>query len=202
MAALAWAQVPARADGISVTQIITAVSIALTIVLLGFSLWKGLKRARLRPLLDVTRIVLQAATAVAIPLITGVATSPFVVIASLAIGLLLGALQGQRLQLEVEGTRLFATRSMAGFVVWGVGLVLMQGAGLANRTGLVEIGHAVTWLSIGITAGLITRQCVIDTSISRHSGRSRGAGDGRATRGMCRRRRDRHDRRKRRVGHL
>ena len=153
--ALAWAQAQTNANEFTLTEIITAVSIALTIALLVFTLWKGLKRARLRPLLDVARVVLQAATAVAIPLITGVTTAAGLVLASLAIGLVLGLLQGGRLELEVDDDRLYATRSSVGFAIWGIGLVLMQGAGLANRTGLVEIGQAVTWLSIGITAGLI-----------------------------------------------
>ena len=108
---------------VSIKQIISLASIALTVLMLGLSLWKGLRRARLRPLLDVARVVLQAATAVAVPLITKVITPLPLVIAPLAIGSALGAVQGRRLQVEADAGRLFATRSFAGFVVWGIGLV-------------------------------------------------------------------------------
>lgn len=140
---------------LSVTQILTTASILLTVLMLGLSLWKGLNRSRLRPTLDVLRIVIQSSVAVAIPLITGVTTEPAFIVGPAVGGLALGVLQGQRLLVEVDESQLYARRSKVGFLLWGAGLVLMQGAGLANRTGLVEIGQAVTWFSIGVSVGLV-----------------------------------------------
>ena len=45
-----------------------------------------------------------------------------------------------------------AKRNLAGFAVWGAGLIMMQGAGLANRTGLLQLGQTITWFSIGVNS--------------------------------------------------
>lgn len=164
-----FAQADAESVGVSVTQIITAASIVLTVLMLGFSLWKGLRRARLRPLFDITRVVIQSAIAVAVPVLTNVVSPAYMVLGPALVGLALGLLQGQRLKVEIDQARLYATRSMVGFMIWGAGLVLMQGAGLANRSGLVEIGQAVTWLSIGISVGLILGRHVTVINVVRSS---------------------------------
>jgi len=135
--------------------LLTYVSIAVTLALLLWSLSKGLKRTRLRAGFDAARIVIQIAVAVAIPLITGVTTPAPLIIGASVLGLALGFEQGQRLRVECERDSVFVSRSVAGLVVWGVGLLLMQGAGLANRTGLLQLGQAITWFSVGIAVGLM-----------------------------------------------
>ncbi|KAG1647609.1 hypothetical protein GQR58_030467 [Nymphon striatum] len=154
-------QLPLAAEAIeptielSIKDIITAVSIALTVVMLAFSLSKGLRKSRLRPVFDVVRVLIQVGAAVAVPIITAVVTPPLLMVGAVLIGVAVGVAQGMFVNVEVENDHVFASRSIIGFVIWGAGLLMMQGAGLANRTGLVEIGQAVTWLSIGISVGLI-----------------------------------------------
>ena len=130
--------------------VIAIIAICLTVALLLWSLTKGLQRLRLRPYFDVARILVQVAVAVAIPAITGVTMSIGLVVGSVVVGLILGLAQSRGLLvelielIELIDDDIFVSRSMISFMIWGGGLVLMQAAGLANRTGLVQIGQAVT----------------------------------------------------------
>lgn len=150
----------------NLTQILTTASIVLTLALLAWSLSKGLRRSRLRPVFDIVRIVVQIAVVVTIPMLTGVTTPTTMLLGAVALGGAVGFFQGQHLEVAIEGKKIFVNRSIVGFVIWGGGLILMQAAGLANRTGLVQIGQGISWLSIGIAVGLLLgRHTRVDSAI-------------------------------------
>ena len=140
--------------GYPLARILTVASMVLTVALLLWSLSKGKRRAKVRPWFDIARALAQIAAVVAVAWFTGVSTPVCLVVGCVLLGLVIGVVQGTQLRLAVDDGKVFATRSVIGLVIWGGGLVLMQGAGLANRTGLLRLGQGISWFSIGINFGI------------------------------------------------
>ena len=135
--------------------LITIVSIIVTAALLIRQLKRATKRIRLRPRLDLLRIVVQFGSVIVVAALLG-AGAP---IASLvAVGLLAagpGYVQGRNLEISDDDGKLYAVRNTVAASVWGVGLVIMQFAGLLKRTGILGLGQATAWVGVGLAVGLM-----------------------------------------------
>lgn len=134
--------------------LITIVSIVVTVALLALQLRRATKRIRLRPRLDIVRIVVQLASVVVVAALLG-AGAP--VLALVAVGLFAvgpGYLQGRNLVISDDDGKLYAVRNTVAATVWGVGLVVMQVAGLLKRTGILGLGQATAWVGVGLAVGL------------------------------------------------
>ena len=137
-------------------QVVATISVLITGALLGWSLWRGRRQSRVRPMIDVLRIVLQCSIALAVLYISAVSAPLSWMAGAAAVGVIVGVVQGQTLQVAVDdGGQAYARRSQFGFLLWAAGVLLMQVAGVANRAGLVELGQTVTWFSVGVAVGLL-----------------------------------------------
>ncbi|MFQ5554208.1 MAG: hypothetical protein ACE5GC_02410, partial [Acidimicrobiia bacterium] len=113
------------------------------------------RQARIRPGFDVARVVLGIGSAIVLGLVTAVQTPGWLAVVAVGAGAALGYFQGGQLQVTIRDGSGFATRTMLGIVLWGGGLLAMQAAGLASRTGVFRLGQALAFFSIAITVGLM-----------------------------------------------
>ncbi len=136
-------------------MLITVVSILVTGVLLIRQLRRATKRIRLRPRLDLLRIVVQlgAVIVVAALLGAGAPIAALVLVGLFAVGP--GYVQGRNLEISDDDGKLYAVRNTVAVAVWGVGLVIMQFAGLLRRTGILSVGQATAWVGVGLAIGLM-----------------------------------------------
>jgi len=122
-------------------------SIALTAASLTLAVVCVRKRSRIRPRFDLTRAVVGVGAVLVMAEVTHVTTPWVTVDAAIAVGLALGFAQGSALEISRGERGFYARRSPAGVVLWGVGIVMMQAAGIASRTGTVRIGQTLAWFS-------------------------------------------------------
>ena len=122
------------------------------------------KQSRVRPTWDNARLAIATVTIVVMTLVIAVDTPFLLIIVGIAVGVLIGLLQGRNLEVRVSERGLHAKRSIIAAVAFAVGLVIVQIAGFANRNGAVALGLTVSYLSAAMTAGLIVgrRQRIVD----------------------------------------
>lgn len=118
-----------------------------------------------RPKYDAIRLAIALGSALLITAVLSIGTPGWLVAGGLGLGLILGVFQGRAMKIRVASDGVFATRTMASIVTWGAGMVLAQGAGIANRVGFAAIGLAVAYFSAGMAGGLIVgRNQAIETA--------------------------------------
>ncbi len=152
--------------------LVTVVSILVTGGLLVRQLRRASKRIRLRPRLDIARIVIQFGSVILIAVLLG-AGAP--ILALVFVGLFAvgpGYVQGRNLEISDDDGRLYAVRNTVAASVWGVGLVIMQLAGLLKRTGILGLGQATAWVGVGLAVGLMIGRHRPLTEYRRSAGRA------------------------------
>ena len=77
------------------------------------------------------------------------------VAAAVGTGLVLGYLQGSNVSIERKEKGLYAKRNATALVAFGAGLIVTQLAGLLNRTGIIAVGLALSFLSAAMLAGVM-----------------------------------------------
>jgi hypothetical protein len=130
-------------------------SIVLTVVSLTFAVLFIRRQARIRFGFDVARAVVGVTAILVMAAVAGVTTPVGAVGGAIAAGLALGFLQGSSVQVASGERGFYARRSPLGIVLWGVGIVAMQAAGLAARSGMVRIGQTIAWFSVCLGVGLM-----------------------------------------------
>lgn len=108
-----------------------------------------------RPKYDAIRLAIALGSALLITAVLSIGTPASLVAGGLGLGLVLGLFQGRAMKIRVTSDGVFATRTMSSVITWGAGMVLAQGAGIANRVGFAAIGLAVAYFSAGMAGGLI-----------------------------------------------
>ena len=108
----------------------------------------------MRPMFDVIRVAVIGGAAVGSLVLLG-DTPIWAVAAGVGGGGTLGWIQGRNVAVRTAGKRAYEKRNVLAIIAFGVGLVLSQGAGLLNRTGVIGIGVGITFLSAATLAGLI-----------------------------------------------
>jgi hypothetical protein len=136
-------------------RIITMGAIGLTVVSLVLAVTFAKRRTRIRIGLDLVRATISVGAILVMAALTRVATPAAAVGAAIVVGFGLGFAQGSRLDVTAGEHGLHAKRSPAALALWGVGVVLMQAAGLASRTGAIQLGQTVAWFSACLGVGLI-----------------------------------------------
>ncbi len=134
---------------------ITIGSIVLTVASLAVAVLFARKASRIRVGFDVARAAVGVVAILAMAAITHVTTPLFAVVLAIAGGLALGFTQGTTLEVSRTERGWFARRSPVGIVLWGAGIVAMQAAGIASRTGIVKIGQTLAWFSVCLGIGLL-----------------------------------------------
>ncbi|HRA55830.1 MAG TPA: hypothetical protein PLQ83_19385, partial [Thermoflexales bacterium] len=100
-------------------------------------------------------LAISAATVLAFAFVLQIRTPLPFIAAAVGLGLALGVIQGARLRVEERAGAFVARRDVLGLGAWGLGIAVAQVAGLASRTGAIELGQAVAVLGIATTATLI-----------------------------------------------
>ncbi|HSQ36390.1 MAG TPA: hypothetical protein VLS92_00685 [Acidimicrobiia bacterium] len=113
------------------------------------------KQSRIRLGFDAARAVVGVAAILVMAAIAGVATPAGAMAGAILGGLALGLGQGWGLKINPGERGFYARRSPLGIVLWGAGIVVMQAAGIAARTGAVQAGQAVAWFSACLGIGLM-----------------------------------------------
>ena len=130
-------------------------AVVLTVAGLAVSIALSRRATRIRPGFDAARVVVSVGAVLVMAAVTGVSTPRGLILVALGTGAGLGFAQGYNLEVEVRDERLFARRGVVGIVLWGVGVIIMQGAGVAAWTGAVRLGQTISYLAIGLTVGLL-----------------------------------------------
>ena len=130
-------------------------ALVLSIVGLGLAVMLVRRQTRIRPAWDYARLAITAVTVVVMTVRVGVTTPILTIAGGVAVGLVLGVLQGRNLDVRRTAEGLFAKRNAVAIAVFGIGLVVTQAASLANRANIVSIGLGLSFLSAAMTLGII-----------------------------------------------
>ncbi|MDX1691494.1 MAG: hypothetical protein R3290_10765, partial [Acidimicrobiia bacterium] len=146
-----------EAEGLlpTVLRVGSIVMLVLSVVGLLLAFLLARRETRIRPGRDLLRIAISVAVAVGGVLVLGREAPLWAVLVAVGLGLVVGTIQGATLLVRRTDRGLMARRGALAVVVFGIGVVLMQGAGLLARSGVVVVGVAISFLSAAITAGLI-----------------------------------------------
>jgi hypothetical protein len=106
--------------------------------------------------MDLVRLVISLVSPVLMARSLEVHPSEALMGLGLLLGAILGLFQGMRLSIRLVGPAVYARRNLAAIVVWGVGVALVQVAGIFTRTGMADLGLAVSFFGLGQSAGLLT----------------------------------------------
>ncbi len=120
--------------------------------------------SRIRPAMEYLRVVFALGGAVVMMSVFSAGAPLWAVAVALAGGSALGLLQGHNLTIMASTKGLMAKRSALAIIAFAAGLLATQVAGLLNRTGVISIGLALSFLSAAMAAGLIAgrRPALID----------------------------------------
>ncbi|MDJ0952173.1 MAG: hypothetical protein QNJ81_00710 [Acidimicrobiia bacterium] len=141
--------------GEGVARTIAIVSIILTVASLALAVVFARKRTRIRLGFDLARAGVGIGAILVMAAITQVTTPTAAIVIAVVVGAALGFAQGSALEISPGDRGFYAQRSPWGIALWGVGIVIMQGAGMASRTGTVRIGQTIAWFSVCLGVGLM-----------------------------------------------
>lgn len=131
-----------------VMLIVSVLAVLLSLLLMG-------RESKLRPRFDVIRVVIMIAVVAVMTLLFTTRTPLWAAAAAVLAGLLLGFTQGRNLTVRATDKGLYAKRTAIAMVAFVAGLAVTQIAGLANRTGAIQFGLALSVLSVTTAIGLM-----------------------------------------------
>ena len=147
--------------------VISILGIILSIVLVG-------KESRLRPKFDIARIVIMGAVAAVLTFIIDITTPLWALSAALVGGVVIGTLQGRNLTVRSTAKGLYAKRTAIAIVAFIAGLAVTQVAGYLKQVGAIQVGVAMTVLSVAVAVGLMVgRAPQVRAAKARATGASR-----------------------------
>ena len=141
--------------GEGLARAITIGSIVLTVASLGLAVVFARKKTRIRIGFDLTRAIVGIGAILVMAAVTNVTTSTLAVLLAVAGGLALGFTQGSSLEISTGERGFYARRSPIALVGWGAGIIVMQAAGIASRSGAVRLGQTIAWFSACLGIGLL-----------------------------------------------
>lgn len=104
---------------------------------------------------DLARMALSGAAIVVMAMITRVSTPGPAIGGAILAGVLLGSVQGWSSKIETVENRIQARRSAWGLGAWAIGVVVMQSAGVASRTGTLKLGQTISWFGLALLVGSV-----------------------------------------------
>ena len=137
------------------SKVVVVLASLLSAVVLLVSLRLANREVRVRAGLEWARIAVGIGGAVLLGVIVGVQTPWLLAIAAIAIGGVIGYMQGLQTIVSIRESKLWAKRTIWGIALWSAGLIAMQLAGLGSRTGMFKIGQTISLFSMSIALGLI-----------------------------------------------
>lgn len=139
----------------TVLRVVAVAGLVISLLGLLFALLLMRRETRIRPVMEIIRIGLAAVMAIVSITLFARGAPAWAVVAALAGGGLLGFLQGRNLSLRRDGEKIMAKRGVIALLAFAGGLILIQIAGLLNRTGVIQMGIALSLASAAITVGLM-----------------------------------------------
>ncbi len=130
------------------------IAIVISVLMLFVTFLTVKRPTRLRPRMDVARIVISISVGLAMLFVFSRETPVWAMALAVVGGGGLGWWQGSNLQVFLKEKGLYAQRNQIAIAAFAGGIVLAQLAGILNRTGMASIGVAGTFLSAAMTAGL------------------------------------------------
>lgn len=130
-------------------------SIVITVGSLLLALALARRRTPIRVGFDAARAVVGVGAIIVVALLAHTWAPAAAVVPAIVAGLGLGFGQGAALQVSPGAGGFYARRSPIAIGLWGVGILIVQAAGIAARTGLVQAGQAVAWFSACLWIGLM-----------------------------------------------
>jgi hypothetical protein len=137
-------------------RILSVAALAVSVGILILSIRSVRREQRVRPGLDLLRLGVTLATTLLMARLLGVTTSEALMGLGFLVGLLLGVYEGLHLRVRFLGKGTFARRTALGVAAWGLGVVVVQAAGVVGRIGLADFGLALSALGVGQVVGLLT----------------------------------------------
>jgi hypothetical protein len=145
------------------SRTIAVFSVVLTIGGLALAVRSCRRPARVRIPLELAMLGVSLGALPVIAAVTGVPTRPAFAAGAVALGLAAGAFQGSHLEVQRQGARLMAQRSIPAIGAWGAGIIFVQAAGAASRAGVLEFGQALSYFGAAMSFGLLVgRQGVLN----------------------------------------
>jgi len=149
-----------------VLRVSSVLLIVLTVLVGIFAVSRAARPRPVRVGRELLRVALGMAGAVIVGVVSSVGSSPAVLVAAAAVGVLVGSVRGRSLEVYVEGGRTLARGTPVTVGLFALGMVVVQAAALANRSGLLRLGQAGTVFTVGVGLGIIA---------GRHSGNRSGS---------------------------
>lgn len=144
------------ASGIgTLARILALVATVVSVAAVGLTLLTMRKETRLRPRFEILRAVVTAAGAIGFVVLLSRPTPLWAIGAAVVLGLALGWVQGSNSQLRMTEKGVMARRAGWAVVAFAAGVVLIQAASWLNRTGVIAVGVAISFLSAALAAGVI-----------------------------------------------
>jgi len=131
------------------------ISIVLTVASLGLAVAFARKQSRIRVGFDLARAIISVAAILVMAAITRISTPTIAIVLAIGGGLVLGLGQGANLEVSRSERGVYARRNPTAIALWGVGIVIMQAAGIASRAGVVRLGQTMAWFSACLGIGLL-----------------------------------------------
>jgi hypothetical protein len=136
-------------------SIVAVVLVVLSVLGLGLAFLLISRESRVRPRFDVIRLVLMLGSALLMLVVFSRDTAAWAIAIGVAVGLVLGFLQGRNLAIRVAAGKVMAKRTAWAVAAFAVSLIVSLMAGLLNRSGAVSFGVALSFLAAALTAGLL-----------------------------------------------
>ncbi|BAN04261.1 hypothetical protein YM304_39470 [Ilumatobacter coccineus YM16-304] len=130
------------------------IALPLSILGVALALFMLKRESRVRPKLDVLRIVIMVVVAGVTTFVLGRSTPLWVFPVAILLGGALGLVQGRNLEVRVADDRLMARRSRWAMIAFVIGLSASQLSGLLGRIGILSVGIGLTMLSAALAAGV------------------------------------------------
>lgn len=128
--------------------VVAVIGVILSLLMVG-------RESRLKPKFDLARIVVMGAVAAVMTFAIGITTPIWALAGALVGGAGIGTLQGRNLAVRATPEGLYTRRSATAVVAFITGLAVTQIAGYLKRTDAIQLGVALTVLSVTVAIGLL-----------------------------------------------
>lgn len=145
----------AGGGGSGLWRSVSALALVFSVAMVAFTLYMSRKEARVRPRMDIARIAIKIGAVLGMLLLTTREAPLPAVIAALVLGAALGYWQGANLAIRSGDKGLYAKRGFYAILVFGAGVLIVQAAGILRRSGVVNVGLALSFLSIATAVALL-----------------------------------------------
>lgn len=138
-----------------VLRALSVLLIVLTVLVGIFAVSSAVGPRPVRVGRELLSVALGMAGAVVVGVVSSVGSSPAVLVTAAAVGVVVGSVRGRSLEVYVEDGRTLARGTPITVGLFALGMVVVQAAALASRSGVLRLGQAGTVFTLGVGLGVI-----------------------------------------------